>query len=86
LNGPVTDQGGWKFTTPKDLKQLYNSPDLVLGIKRRKLQHVIRVDQTRVAKKTYESNPEGRRKARMLRFMGFIYGWKMQTVIYESKI
>jgi hypothetical protein len=22
----------------------------------------------------------------MLRFMGFIYGWKMQTVIYESKI
>jgi hypothetical protein len=31
------------------------------------------VDQTRVAKKTYESNPEGKRKARMPRFMGFIW-------------
>jgi hypothetical protein len=31
------------------------------------------VDQTRVPKKTNESNPEGRRKARMRRFMGLIW-------------
>jgi hypothetical protein len=49
VNGPVTDHGGCKFTIIKDLRQLNNSPDLVPGIKRRKLEHEIRVDQTRVA-------------------------------------
>lgn len=73
VNGPVTDQGGWKFTITKDLRQLCNRPDLVPGIKRRKLEHELRVAQTSVAKKTSECNPEGRRKARMSRFMGFIW-------------
>jgi hypothetical protein len=63
--GPVTEQGVWIIRTNEELRELYKARDLVVDIKRKRLEwlgHVIRMDQRRVVKKIFDSKPEGRRK------------------------
>jgi hypothetical protein len=63
--GPVTEQGIWRIRRNEELRELYKAPDLVVDIKRKRLEwlgHVTRMDQRRVVKKIFDSKPEGRRK------------------------
>jgi hypothetical protein len=64
--GPVAEQGTWRIRRRhEELRELYKAPDLVADINRKRLEwlgHVIRMDQRRVVKKIFDSEPEGRRK------------------------
>jgi hypothetical protein len=60
--------------------QLCKTPDLIVDIKMRKfgwLRHVIRIDQTGVAKTIFQMKPKVTRKEDP-----DLHGWK--TVIYQS--
>jgi hypothetical protein len=51
--GPVIKQGVWRTRTNQELRELYESPDLVADIKGRMLKglgHMIKMDQTKVGK------------------------------------
>jgi hypothetical protein len=59
--GVWTEKGVWGIRTKGEVRELYKTPELVADIKRRRLElleRVIIMDQTRVAKKTFESKPE----------------------------
>jgi hypothetical protein len=51
--GPINEKGVWRFRTNQELRELYKTASLVAGIKRR-LELVIRMDQTRMPKKCLE--------------------------------
>lgn len=55
----------WRIRDNQELRESYKNLAFVADIKWRALKwcgHVIRVDQTRVAKKIFESKPKCRRK------------------------
>lgn len=64
IYGPITDQGVSRNRTYYKLRQLHKTSDSIADIKRKLLQkqleHVIRMDQTRVAKKSFESSSKGK--------------------------
>jgi hypothetical protein len=54
---PVSEQRFWLIGTNQDVTELYETVDLVADIERRSLSYVIRMDHTRMGKKTIESKP-----------------------------
>jgi hypothetical protein len=58
----------WRIKTDQELRELYKYLDIAADIKKNRLGwvgHVVRIDQVRIVKKIFESEPEGsRRKGR----------------------
>ena len=58
----MAEQGIWTIRTNQELKELYKDPDIVAGIKKKKLEwigHAVRIDQGSTVKKISESIREG---------------------------
>lgn len=91
--GPVNDNGEWRIRSNLEIRALYNRPDLVAEVKKRRLRwlgHLERMDPQRTAKKIYSRVPEGTRSIgrprkrwlddieKDLKSMGVI-GWKRKA-------
>jgi hypothetical protein len=65
IYGPVVVQGIRRIRTTQELRKLYKDLDVVADIKKKRLEwvgHVVRMDQVRKVKKTFESKQEGSRR------------------------
>jgi len=63
IYGPTTQNGQWRIKTNEELRTKHKSQDIVTVIKIRRLEwlgHVIRMNETRSAKKICEGKLEGR--------------------------
>lgn len=64
--GPVNDRGTWRARYNHEIYQRYKDTPIVMHIKLMRLRwaaHVQRMPDTRVAKKVFEGQPVGRRRA-----------------------
>ncbi|KAJ4445732.1 hypothetical protein ANN_12417 [Periplaneta americana] len=62
IYGPKYENGYWRIRYNTELKAQYKSPDTVVEIKTRRLEwmgYVIRMDESRIPKKIFNSKPEG---------------------------
>lgn len=65
IYGPITDRGILIILTNYELWELHKTGNLVADIKKislKQLEHVIRMHQSRVPKKNFESSSEGKIK------------------------
>jgi hypothetical protein len=66
IYGPITGEGISGSRMNYKLRQLYKTGHLVADIKRkllqRQLKHVIRMEQSEVTKRSFESSSEGKMK------------------------
>jgi len=64
IYGPTKENGQWRIKTNAELITKYKSQDIVTVIKITRMEwlgHVIRMNETRSVKKTFEGKLEGRR-------------------------
>jgi hypothetical protein len=62
---PKRDTNGWRIRTNKELQYKYRSADIVTSTKVKRLEwagHVVRMDDERMVKCVFLTNPGGRRK------------------------
>lgn len=62
--GPICEGGEWRRRKNRELRELYNEPDVVAEAKTRRLRwagHVYRREQGSLLKEVWENKPEGRR-------------------------
>jgi hypothetical protein len=70
IYGPKCEQGVWRIRSNLELQNVYKSPDIVTEIKIRRLEwleHVIRMEDTCIAKIIFSTKPEGRCRVRSLK-------------------
>ncbi|KAL1446641.1 hypothetical protein WDU94_003506 [Cyamophila willieti] len=64
IYGPTLEDGNWRIKHNKEIRDLFNQPDIVSEVKRGRLRwmgHVIRREETSNVKNIWKGRPEGRR-------------------------
>ena len=64
IYGPTKETGQWRIKSNEEFMTKYKAPDIVNVIKIQRLEwlgHVVRINETRSVKKTFEGKLEGRR-------------------------
>lgn len=62
--GAVCEEGNWRIRTNQEIYELFKDPDIVKEIKVKRLQwlgHLRRMEDTRAAKKSFITAPDGKR-------------------------
>jgi hypothetical protein len=67
IYGPSKENGCWRIKMNHDIREKFKSPDIISVIKLRRLEwlgHVMRLNETRVARKILDDKPGGKRRRR----------------------
>jgi hypothetical protein len=65
IYGPTKENGCWRIKMNHEIQEKFKSPDIISVIKLRRLEwlgHVMRMNETRVARKILDDKPGGKRR------------------------
>jgi hypothetical protein len=65
IYGPTKENGCWRIKINREIRENFKSPDIISVIKLQRLEwlgHVMRMNETRVARKILDDKPGGKRR------------------------
>jgi hypothetical protein len=65
IYGPTKENGCWRIRMNHEIREKFKSPDIISVIKLLRLEwlgHIMRINETRVERKTLDDKPGGKRR------------------------